>query len=153
MGVLGSTETRRPAVDLTSPGFVPGKAYRRSVLHERYGGQRQSGISTPAGASFVLLFSSPKGEAWGYDDGWIEGDIYRFTGEGQHGDMQFVRGNKAVRDHEQSNKSLHLFEDAGHGLWRYVCRLRYMDHSVISRADGTGRRRSAIVFRLQVDEP
>jgi 5-methylcytosine-specific restriction protein A len=133
--------------------FVPGKSYKRSELHDQFGGQRQGGISTPQNAGFVMLFSSPKGEESGYADGWDDGDVYLYSGEGQHGDMSFMRGNKAIRDHEENHKTLYLFDDAGKGFWRYVCELQYLEHSIQRRPDRAGKMRNAIVFRLAVVEP
>ncbi|MCX2728138.1 hypothetical protein OO015_11615 [Thermomicrobium sp. 4228-Ro] len=58
--------------------FVPGREYRREDIHRLVGGQRQSGIVTPRGSRFVLLFSSPRGGDYGYRDGWSEdGRFYR----------------------------------------------------------------------------
>ena len=67
------------------------------VLHDRFGGQRQGGISTPAQSPIVLLFSSPRGADYGYQDGWTAEGLYLYTGEGQRGDMTLARGNGAAR--------------------------------------------------------
>jgi hypothetical protein len=72
--------------------FVQGQLYRRRALHEHLGGQRQGGISTPAGVPIILLFTGEGGEEYGYSDGWAEDGIFHYTGEGQIGDMTFVRG-------------------------------------------------------------
>ena len=79
--------------------FIQGQIYRRSHLHDQYGGQRQGGISTPADQPFIFLFSSEAGEQFGYSDGWDEDGVFLYTGEGQRGDMEFVRGNLAIRQH------------------------------------------------------
>jgi 5-methylcytosine-specific restriction protein A len=75
--------------------FVQGHVYKRSDLHARYGGQAQGGISTPAHHSFIFLFTSESGEHYGYEDGWSDDTdgIFLYTGEGQVGDMEYVRGN------------------------------------------------------------
>jgi hypothetical protein len=49
----------------------PGRVYQRKDLHAYFGGQRQAGIVTPKAHPVILLFSSPKGEAYGYRDGWL----------------------------------------------------------------------------------
>jgi hypothetical protein len=50
--------------------FEVGRVYdRRREIHKPYGGQHQGGISTPRGRPFVLLFTSPTGEQYGYKDG------------------------------------------------------------------------------------
>jgi leucine-zipper of insertion element IS481 len=109
-----------PAV-ITSRGmFQVGKTYRRrQEIHDVYGGQRQGGISTPTGIPAVLIHGrcrsclriprcfQPDGTFW-------------YTGEGQTGDMQFVRGNLAVRDHAVSGRTLHVFEYVAGGSVRYV---------------------------------
>ena len=89
--------------------FVHGQPYRRRDLHTLWGGQQQGGISTPAKHSLILLFTGEQGEQYGYSDGWSEDGIFLYTGEGQRGDMEFVRGNRAIRDHELTGKDLHLF--------------------------------------------
>jgi len=79
--------------------FVTGEVYSRRELHERYGGQRQGGISSPSKWPIIMLFTGGQGAQYGYEDGWTADGSFAYTGEGQQGDMQFVRGNRAVRDH------------------------------------------------------
>jgi len=74
--------------------FVPGRTYRCRDLHKRFGGQRQGGISTPKSRNMILLFTGESGKQHGYDDDWTDDGIFLYTGEGQHGDMRFVAGNK-----------------------------------------------------------
>jgi len=50
--------------------FVPGELYRRRDLHERFGGQRQGGISTPSAQHFIMLFAGEQGEHYGYQHGF-----------------------------------------------------------------------------------
>lgn len=98
--------------------LVPEEEYVRSEIHNRLGGQRYGGISTPARYPVVLIFSSESGKAHGYGfDGWQGRDVFSYTGEGhpEHGDMTFTRGNKAIRDHTQEGKRLLLFERARSG--------------------------------------
>src|SRR6266446_1576038 len=93
-----------------TPRFTIGQEYRRRDLHSKYGGQRQGGISTPLQLPILLLFTGESGEQYGYSDGFQEDGTFWYTGEGQIGDMEMVRGNRAVRDHEAEGKALHLFE-------------------------------------------
>ena len=130
--------------------FIPGSEYRRAEIHLQYGGQTQGGISTPRGHKLIFLFSSPNGSLYGYRDGWTpDGSYYLFSGEGQKGDMEFVRGNKAVRDHVAAGKDLHLFEHVRGGWYRYVGEMRldgyYFQDNV---PDVEGHARRAIIFRL-----
>ena len=98
--------------------FVRGHEYIRSELHRVYGGQQQGGISTPRSSPYIFLFTGESGAQYGYVDEWEEG-VFLYTGEGQVGDMEFVRGNKAVRDHLSDGKDMHLFEEVGGGRKRY----------------------------------
>ena len=51
--------------------FEIGKIYNRQHdIHGRFGGQGQGGISTPAGAPVIFLFTGETGEQYGYKDGW-----------------------------------------------------------------------------------
>ena len=84
--------------------------HRRHDIHDLFGGQRQGGISTPPGAPHVFLFTGVAGEQHGYHDGYEEHGVFIYTGEGQRGPMEFVRGNKAIKDHAQAGKDLLLFE-------------------------------------------
>lgn len=94
--------------------FEPGKVYsRRRDIHSVYGGQSQSGIVTPKGYPYIFLFTGDSGEQYGYKDDWTDDGVYLYTGEGQVGDMQFVRGNKSIRDHATNGKSLLLFKSLG----------------------------------------
>jgi 5-methylcytosine-specific restriction enzyme A len=90
--------------------FSPGQLCRRRELHERFGGQRQGGISTPAKAPFIFLITGDSGKQHGYSDEWTDDGVFLYTGEDQHGDMRFVGGNRAIRDHLKNGKALHVFE-------------------------------------------
>jgi len=79
-------------------------------MNQRFGGQRQGGISTPAKVPVVFLIAGDSGKQHGYPDEWTDDGIFLYTGEGQHGDMKFVGGNRAIRDHQKNGKALHVFE-------------------------------------------
>ncbi|MCS3665638.1 hypothetical protein GGP65_003282 [Salinibacter ruber] len=65
--------------------------------------------------------------------------------------MEMTRGNRAIRDHQEDGKRLHLFEALGEGQVRYIGRATYLDHHWEDRPDAYGEMRSAIVFELAVD--
>lgn len=131
--------------------FVPGHEYRREDIHRLLGGQRQNGIVTPRGRRVVLLFASPRGETDGYQDGWSEdGRFYWYTGEGQYGDMRLTRGNRAVLEHREQGRALHLFEQTRPGLYRSVGQMECDGYELRPGVpDRSGRPRTAIVFRLR----
>ncbi|MHA1286540.1 MAG: HNH endonuclease, partial [Candidatus Thorarchaeota archaeon] len=73
--------------------------------------------------------------------------IFLYSGEGQKGDMQFIRGNLAVRDHLKNDKELHLFRQMGGGKVEYIGQMAYIGHQ-IRDIDSRGIPRKSIVFVL-----
>lgn len=79
--------------------LIEDRVYKRRDLHlSGLGGNRQKGISYPAGGTYVLLFSDPDSAAeWGYDDSWAGPNTYRYYGEWDGtGDMLLRGGNLAI---------------------------------------------------------
>lgn len=130
--------------------FEVGQIYnRRHDIHGRYGGQRQGGISTPTSAPFIFIFTGESGEQFGYRDGWDGDGVFVYTGEGQRGDMQFVRGNRAIRDHAADGKDLLLFEALGRGKgYRFLGAFACANWEMRDGVDVDGKPRQAIVFHL-----
>jgi 5-methylcytosine-specific restriction enzyme A len=134
--------------------FVVGNIYnRRQDIHRKYGGQAQGGISSPSKHLLIFIFTGPSGEAYGYRDEFKPDGTFTYTGEGQVGDMQMVRGNRAIREHTKSGRSMHLFEQAGKGRVRYMGEATYLGHHLEQRPDIEGNLRNAIVFELDVNDP
>lgn len=123
--------------------------HRRQEVHSLLGGNVQSGIVTLRERPFVLLFSSSKGPSFGYEDGWLSAERYQYTGEGWRGDMAFVRGNRAVRDHKRERRSLHLFTHYEGGRYEYQGEFEYESHEIRRAPDREGKPRDVIVFRLR----
>jgi 5-methylcytosine-specific restriction enzyme A len=130
--------------------FEIGQVYdRRRDIHGLYGGQWQSGISTPVDQPFIFLFTGETGEQYGYRDGWDENGVFLYTGEGQVGDQQFTHGNRAVRDHAKDGKDLHLFVSLGKGQgYRYVGLFVCPTWEYRRGIDLNGEERQVIVFHL-----
>ena len=128
--------------------FEVGRIYnRRKDIHDAYGGQRQGGISTPKGP-YIFLFTSPSGEQYGYKDGWNENGVFLLTGEGQAGDMRFVRGNRSIRDHIQDGKDLLLFEFVNPGQYRHLGNFTCPSWEYQQGLDISKNDRQVIVFHL-----
>ncbi len=75
--------------------------------------------------------------------------MFLYTGEGQVGDMDFSRGNRAIREHVKDGKTLLLFEALGKGqpvrfLGEFEC--ASFDHG--SGPDRNGDNRKTIRFHL-----
>jgi 5-methylcytosine-specific restriction protein A len=139
----------RPKALPSHPTFEVGRLYsRRADIHLLYGGQEQGGISTPTRVRCLFLFTGPGGEQHGYRDGWNEDGVFMYTGEGQLGDMEFIRGNLAIRDHTADGRDLHLFESVGTGGSRYLGRFNCVGWEYRRGPDRAGRDRRVIVFHL-----
>jgi 5-methylcytosine-specific restriction protein A len=129
--------------------FEVGHRYRRRDLHAQYGGQRQGGISTPVSHPLIMLVTGESGTAYGYTDGWEDDGTFRYFGEGQVGDMSFVRGNRAVLEHAAAGRELHLFEDLNDAHLRYVGEMTCAGFDWVDKVpDRNGAARRAIAFRL-----
>ena len=129
--------------------FVVGGIYnRRRDIHERFGGQQRGGISTPAASSLIFAFTSPAGAAYGYDDKFNPDGTFWYTGEGQIGDMQLIRGNAAIAQHAQDGKKILLFEATPKDEIRFLGEVEYLGHHTEQRPDRNRVQRDAIVFHL-----
>jgi 5-methylcytosine-specific restriction protein A len=129
--------------------FIKNKIYnRRDDLHSKYGGQMQGGISTPSKHNFIMLFTSNTGEQYGYNDGWNANGEFIYTGEGQQGNMSFVRGNLAILRHSANDKPLHLFKYVSMGHVKYIGQMQYKSHEIIEGNDVHNSVRKIIVFTL-----
>lgn len=136
---------------MSQPSFVPGQLYRRRDLHAAFGGSYQSGISFSSKAPVVFLFTGESGHQFGYRDGWQPDRTYHYTGEGQVGDLTFIRGNLAIRAHLDDGRGLYLFERTRKppGHVRFIGQMIYAGHRLVDGvADRDGTQRRAIVFEL-----
>ncbi len=128
--------------------FNEGQVYRRREIHQRFGGQQQGGMSTPSDHPLIFLFTGESGTQHGYADGWSDAGVFFYTGEGQVGDMQFIRANAALRDHAVSGKDVHLFVSHSRAHVRYLGQFVYTGHHTESGPDTKGNLRQRIVFEL-----
>lgn len=129
--------------------FVKDQVYKRSELHDLYGGNRQGGISPSRKSDVIFLFTGDSGIEYGYEDGWKEDGIFYYTGEGQIGNMEFNRGNKAIKDHLSNGKSLHLFKKLSGGYVQYCGEMIFMGYHLKDGFDRQNNARQLIVFHLQ----
>ena len=131
--------------------LVTGQEYRRAELHKAYGGQQQGGISTPKDHSVILLFTGSSGQQYGYHDGPQPDGTFWYTGEGQRGDMQWLRGNASIRDAESAGKVLHLFEETKKSWVRYLGEVNCIGYHETTGPDLDGKTRRVYVFELALD--
>ena len=126
--------------------LVQNQQYKRSELHDHFGGSRQSGISPSAKTNIIFIFSAGTGEQYGYYDGWRDDGRFYYTGEGQLGDQQFERGNKALLEHMENSKRVLLMQESARTYVQYVADLVCVDYSYVQTHDKNSDNRRAIVF-------
>lgn len=127
--------------------FIPGQVYnRRKDIHANYGGNWQSGICPSSQYPFIFIFSGKSGKQYGYEDGWDNPNVFTYTGEGQLGDMEFTRGNLALKDHFQNGKRVFLFESVRKGFVKFDCEVEFYDVDYFETPDTSGKLRIGIKF-------
>jgi hypothetical protein len=126
--------------------FIPGQHYKRADLHMQYGGNWQSGITPSRSYPYIFIFSGSSGSSYGYQDRWENENVFSYTGEGQEGNMKFIRGNLALRDHLQNGKRVFLFEAIGKGYVEFVSELEIFEFDYFPAVDKNEAQRDAIKF-------
>lgn len=141
---------RAPVEYMEPPSFSLGRIYdRRTDIHDPFGGSRQSGIAPSNKAPAIFIFTGDSGAQYGYEDRRDELGTFWYTGEGQLGHMEFVRGNLAIRNHAADGRALHLFRSLGKGKGQeYLGEHAYIGHRPERGPDKEGRERNVIVFQL-----
>jgi hypothetical protein len=129
-----------------------GQTLKRREVHARYGGQMQGGISTPVNSESILIFTDPSsGAKYGYDkhEGLREDGSYAYTGEGQTGDQQFLRGNKSILESHKSAKIIRLFKVEGtFATYAGAFTLGEPEYEEKQALDIEGKTRKVIIFNL-----
>ena len=127
--------------------FIPDQIYnRRKDIHAIYGGNWQSGICPTSNYNYIFIFSGKSGKQHGYQDGWDNPNVFTYTGEGQSGDMQFTRGNLALKDHLKNGKRVFLFESESSGYVRFKSELEFYDVDYFETKDTAGITRIGLKF-------
>jgi len=72
--------------------------------------------------------------------------VFSYTGEGQSGDMEFTKGNLALREHLATGKRVILFEYVAKGMVQFISELSYLDSDYFETHDTSGDLRSGIKF-------
>ncbi|MFG1245745.1 HNH endonuclease [Xanthobacter flavus] len=132
-------------------GFERGRIYnRKKDIHGVLGGSERSGIVTLSKHPLVIAITGEPGLQHGYGDRLREDGVFEYFGEGQIGDMQLVRGNRAIAEHSKDGKALLLFRKvARDGSLRFEG--EWICENVVTRPapDRTGAMRAALVFELR----
>ena len=128
--------------------FNSGELYKRSEIHDQYGGNRQTGISNCPSNGLIFIFTKPKKSQDVYIDEW-KNDYFYYSGEGRVGDMQMTGGNKAIWEHQANSKEIHLFQKTDKsGYWEYIDQLKLVDLEPYRNIDDNGNERDAFQFVL-----
>jgi 5-methylcytosine-specific restriction enzyme A len=126
--------------------FTLNQVYRRRNIHLQYGGSWQGGICPCKNFPFIFIFSGESGEQHGYKDAWENDKIFSYTGEGQINDMQFIRGNLALRDHISKGKRVFLFTTFAKGFVKFEGELELITIDYFLGKDKNQSERTAIRF-------
>jgi len=136
----------------TEPLFVPEQLYhRKRDIHARFGGQEQGGMMTPVKHNLIFLVTGNSGRQHGYEDCWSDdGGTFFYYGEGQLGDMRFIKANAALRDHSLNGEDVHLFEEvpSKSGYLRYKGQMICTGYEWVDAPDTEHQMRRAIRFEL-----
>lgn len=129
--------------------FKKNQIYRRSDLHDQYGGNRQRGICNCVNHPIIFIFTNPDSDEQDvYIDEW-KNKYFHYSGEGRSGDMKMTGGNKSIRDHQENQKQIHLFEKTTtSGMWKYIDELKLVDIKGYRNLDEDGIERQSFQFVL-----
>ena len=129
--------------------FHTGENYKRTDLHEQYGGRRQSGISNCPKFPIIFIFTVDKHEQHGYKDGWDNDEYFWYSGEGTEGDMTFTGGNRSILNQQKDGKRIFLFKKSKKsGYWTFIDEFNLVDYRYYDVKDKNGDDRKGIQFKL-----
>lgn len=138
------------SIPIEGGNFEDGRLYSRWFLHDVLKGERYKGISTPGDYPLIFIFTGESGDDYGYEDEFKEDGTFWYTGEGTTGDMTMDKGNKAIRDHNKNEESIHLFEDTDMPwIVQYVGELTYFEYEEKQMDDENGDSRTGFRFHLR----
>ncbi|HEX5567216.1 MAG TPA: hypothetical protein VFY14_09915 [Streptomyces sp.] len=147
---------------------VPGQITTRAEMKKVFGGGPQGGIIPSRSTPSVLIYvDHHSGAKYGYKDGWLDeedeiGPVFEYTGAGTKGHQTFEgqkgTGNRAILQHVEAGRELHLFVAAGKMPDSDTKKQRYVGQFELDTAqpyvvrqalDENKVMRKVIVFRLR----
>lgn len=131
--------------------FTLKKSYKRLELNQKFGGNRQRGISVSATYPYIFIFSKHNDKQDVYEDKWNDG-YFHYSGEGRIGDQKFTGGNKSIKDHIINNKRVFLFEKdlLKSGFWIFVGEVELKGTYLYKNKDDIGNIRDCIRFQFKL---
>ncbi|WP_255167143.1 HNH endonuclease [Natrononativus amylolyticus] len=126
-----------------------GDSYHRRDELAAQGGTWQGGIITSKDNPYVFIITSDRGRSFGYVDEFLADGTFQYSGQGAEGDMDWRFVNRAIRDHEDMGKEIHVFEKTDESyMVRYRGEYQYEDHEWVPLQDKKDNFRDAILFDL-----
>ncbi|MFJ6136547.1 hypothetical protein [Kitasatospora sp. NPDC092286] len=134
----------------------PGEVVTRQQVHAAFGGRLQGAIS-PTKDRRVIVFLPPRPLA-AAPTGLASDGTLHFQGEGLEGDQQMTQGNKALLQHKEDGRSVHVFQAVGRVPGAKTLTFRYIGQFEVDDAqpyfhqdeeDRHGLARRVIIFRLR----
>lgn len=135
-------------VNLFNFNLIRGKVYDKKKLHEKFNGQQQGGMCTPANYPVIFLFDTERGQESGYVDYWTEEGIFEWTGEGAEGNQQYTKGNRALARHVQDSEEVFLFKRKNGRFYEFIDQMVCLDYYWDKGLDKNDKIRDVIKFRL-----
>ena len=129
-------------------GFERGEIYQRSAIHDRFGGNRRTGICPSRRSNVVFCFNTGRRDELGYLNEYNEDGSLSFFGRGLSGDQAMKGDNEVLRRHASAGMDLLVFDAVGNGKVRFSGPFSYVrhHHEQVPASDGTSR--TVIVFDL-----
>lgn len=134
------TDITMTTITTTTPpdwNMQPGETIRRRALHDIFGGNRQSGISTPRTGTEIMLYTG-NGKSFGYEDRFLPDGRFLYNGEGLSRNQEMTRGNRAIMRQAEDGKHLRVLKVLSKGVVEYVGEFAYQSHEAVRRMTPTG---------------
>ena len=112
------------------------------------------GINVNAKRDAVVLISSfdEKLGNYGYHDCWIDKGVYCYSGEGDCGDQELKRGNKAIVEAGGEGKTIHLIVKFSSTEYYYKGEYGLIEYKLEDEKDIYGNIRKEYKFILATDD-
>jgi len=134
------------------PPYAGQTFQNRSQIASQYGGGPYSGIETPSGADYIMIFSNENLDLY-QDDFDSSGDVIVYTGTGTNGDMRFDGNpghkNGAIRDHMSEGKSIWVFNKQQGQAYEFIGFYFLFNYYWIQSLGEDGLNRQAIQFVMK----
>jgi len=127
-----------------------GQSYHRRDDLAAKGSTWQSGIITSKDNPYVFIITSGRGRDFGYVDEFHDDGTFEYSGQGAEDDMDWRFVNRAIRDHKEMGKEVHVFEKTSESyMVRYRGEYQYENHEWVQLEDKNDDFREAILSTSQ----